>query len=88
MAKKEKLEAILQRLQAGEKLACMARRGVCYMYYSFGYIHWCCFGSSAERPTIEGLRFILDKICESEDYEVMTPAELKAKTGRDWFYLF
>ena len=94
MTKKKKLKAILQRLQAGEKLACMTEHGVCYMYHTWdGFaqhhiIKYCSFGSSAVQATVENLKWLLDTICKSKDYEVMTPAELKKKTGRDWFYLF
>ena len=82
-----KLKAIMQRLRDGEQLACMGRKGVCYMYYAFGLIHWCHFGSSAEKATLKNLKWLFDVIFES-DYEVMTPEELKAKTGRDYFCLF
>lgn len=82
-----KLQAIMQRLRDGEQLACIGKRGVCEMYYAFGLIHWHSYGSSAEKATLRNLKWLFDVIFES-DYEVMTPEELKARTGMDYFCLF
>lgn len=88
MAKMLKLKAIMQRLRDGEQLACIGRDGTCEMYYAFGLIHWHCFGSSANKATLRDLKWLMDVIFKCDDYEVYTPAELKAKTGREYFYLF
>ena len=88
MGRMLKLKAIMQRLRDGERLACIGRKGTCEMYYAFGLIHWHSFGSSANKATLRNLKWLMDVIFECDDYEVYTPAELKAKTGRDYFCLF
>lgn len=94
MAKKEKLKAILQRLKDGEQLACMGEHGTCEMYMHWdavaqkNVIRYHSFGSSAVSATLKDLQWLMDVIFKCEDYEVMSPDELKAKTGRDYFCLF
>lgn len=94
MGKMEKLKAIMQRLCNGEKLACMGEHGVCEMHLKWDacaqhdVIKWHSFGSSAVRATLRDLKWLFDVIFKCEDYEVMTPDELKAKTGHDYFYCF
>lgn len=94
MTKMQKLKTILQRLHDGERLACMGSKGACEMYLTWDayaqhhVIHYHSFGSSAIRATLSNLRWLFDVIFKCADYEVMTPDELKEKTGHDYFYLF
>lgn len=94
MGNMEKLKAIMQRLHNGEMLACVGKGGICEMYLKWdayaqhNVIKWHSYGSSAVRATLRDLKWLFDVIFKCEDYEVMTPDELKAKTGRDCLWLF
>ncbi len=80
MEKREKLAVILQRLKNGEKLAC---NGVCITAFNNGsQLFWHHFIGNSEPANVRRLKFILDKVATSRDYEVETAEEYEKRTGK------
>ena len=84
------LKEIFSRLRNGEYLEC--NRVFMHMHRSERdgkeYIFWCSGGASAERATLQNLRWLLEHLAIGAAcrFRVRTPEEYERETGLKFFY--